>query len=209
QSWVEPADLLVDTGLAASPEPLFLAASAGLPPAGSFGLAASPARLCFFSLSDLKSVSYQPLPASRNAGAVTCRRTLWCLPQLGRRRGRDRTASAGVRTSHRNRHSGTRRWALHANLKSDPPMILLCARPRRGYMRLWACRLACACAYHARLPQGNPMPHLRSASLAVMIAAALPAAHAAAPLCPATPSPQPAAWVAHINEVNHGLGIPG
>ena len=53
------------------------------------------------------------------------------------------------------------------------------------------------------------MPHLRSASLAVMIAATLPAAHAAAPLCPATPSPQPAAWVAHINEVNHGLGIPG
>lgn len=55
------------------------------------------------------------------------------------------------------------------------------------------------------------MSRLRSASLALMIAAALPAAHAAnapAPLCPATWPSQPAAWVAHVEAVNHGLGIP-
>lgn len=55
------------------------------------------------------------------------------------------------------------------------------------------------------------MPLLRSASLALMIAAALPAAHAArAPAlsCPATWPSQPDAWVAHISEVNRGLGIP-
>ena len=52
---------------------------------------------------------------------------------------------------------------------------------------------------------------LRSASFAVMIAAALPAAHdakAPAPQCPATWPSQPVAWVAHIEEVNRGLGIP-
>src|SRR6185437_13343938 len=43
---------------------------------------------------------------------------------------------------------------------------------------------------------------------AMLIAAVLPAAHAAAPLCPATWPAQPAAAVAHINEVNRGLGIP-
>src|SRR6185437_13600892 len=64
-------------------------------------------------------------------------------------------------------------------------------------------------AYHAHLClQGNPMPLVRSASLAMLIAAVLPAAHAAAPLCPATWPAQPAAAVAHINEVNRGLGIP-
>ncbi|MBU6415887.1 MAG: M15 family metallopeptidase [Xanthomonadaceae bacterium] len=52
------------------------------------------------------------------------------------------------------------------------------------------------------------MPFVRSACLAVMIAAALPAALAAEPLCPSTWPAQPAAWVAHINEVNRGLGIP-
>ena len=55
------------------------------------------------------------------------------------------------------------------------------------------------------------MPRLRSAIFALMIAAALPAAHAAsapAPQCPATWPSQPAAWVAHIDEVNRGLGIP-
>ena len=55
------------------------------------------------------------------------------------------------------------------------------------------------------------MHFVRSASFAVMIAAALPAAHAAkapAPQCPATWPAQPAAWVAHIEEVNRGLGIP-
>jgi D-alanyl-D-alanine carboxypeptidase len=41
-----------------------------------------------------------------------------------------------------------------------------------------------------------------------MIVAILPAAHAAAPSCPATWPLQPAAWVAHIDEVNRGLGIP-
>ncbi|WIG54739.1 MAG: D-alanyl-D-alanine carboxypeptidase [Rhodanobacteraceae bacterium] len=49
---------------------------------------------------------------------------------------------------------------------------------------------------------------LRSACLAVMLAAALPAARAAAPSCPATWPSQPAAWVARIDEVNRGLGIP-
>ena len=40
------------------------------------------ARLRFLSLSDLKSVSYQPLPANRNEGALT--RRLSCgAPQLG------------------------------------------------------------------------------------------------------------------------------
>jgi D-alanyl-D-alanine carboxypeptidase len=55
------------------------------------------------------------------------------------------------------------------------------------------------------------MPRLRFASFVVMIAAALPAAHAAkapAPQCPAKWPSQPAAWVAHIEEVNRGLGIP-
>ena len=52
------------------------------------------------------------------------------------------------------------------------------------------------------------MPFVRFASLAVVIFAAIPAAHAAAQACPATWPPQPAAWVAHIDEVNRGLGIP-
>jgi len=52
------------------------------------------------------------------------------------------------------------------------------------------------------------MPFVRSASLAAMMIAAVPAARAAAPSCPATWPSQPAAWVAHINEVNRGLGIP-
>lgn len=55
------------------------------------------------------------------------------------------------------------------------------------------------------------MPFVRPASFILMTAAALPAAHAARtpePQCPATWPPQPAAWVAHINEVNRGLGIP-
>ena len=52
------------------------------------------------------------------------------------------------------------------------------------------------------------MPFVRSASLAMMLIIAVPAAFAASPSCPATWPPQPAAWVAHINEVNRGLGIP-
>ena len=54
------------------------------------------------------------------------------------------------------------------------------------------------------------MPFTRLASLAVL-AATLPVASAALavePLCPAHWPAQPAATVAHINEVNHGLGIP-
>jgi hypothetical protein len=45
------------------------------------GLAPSPpsARLRFLSPSFLKSVSYQPLPARRNDGAVSCRLTAWAL----------------------------------------------------------------------------------------------------------------------------------
>lgn len=43
---------------------------------------------------------------------------------------------------------------------------------------------------------------------ACLIAPAALATAPAAPPCPATPPPQPAAYVAHIQEVNHGLGIP-
>lgn len=42
----------------------------------------------------------------------------------------------------------------------------------------------------------------------VALLAFTPHAHAADAVCSATPPPQPAAWVAHIKEVNHGLGIP-
>src|SRR6185312_10662637 len=66
-------------------------------------------------------------------------------------------------------------------------------------------RLRLSCTFAARKPDA-PSPFRKSRR---DDCPALPAAHAAAPLCPATPSPQPAAWVAHINEVNHGLGIPG
>lgn len=54
------------------------------------------------------------------------------------------------------------------------------------------------------------MPFVRLASLAVLAAVlpVAPTALAAEPLCPATWPAQPAATVAHINEVNRGLGIP-
>ncbi len=55
------------------------------------------------------------------------------------------------------------------------------------------------------------MSPLRSASLVLVIAVALPLARvagAAEPLCPAVPPRQSAAYVAHVNEVNRGLGIP-
>lgn len=55
------------------------------------------------------------------------------------------------------------------------------------------------------------MPRLPATGLVLMVAFALPAAHAAkapAPQCPATWPAQPAGWVAHITEVNRGLGIP-
>lgn len=44
--------------------------------------------------------------------------------------------------------------------------------------------------------------------LTIVATSLAPRAHAAEPTCPATPPPQPAAWVAHIAEVNHGLGVP-
>lgn len=53
------------------------------------------------------------------------------------------------------------------------------------------------------------MPLARVTCLA--LAAAVPiasAARTAAPSCPAVPPPQPAAWVAHIQDVNRSLGIP-
>jgi D-alanyl-D-alanine carboxypeptidase len=54
-----------------------------------------------------------------------------------------------------------------------------------------------------------PSPSLLRGLAAALAIALAPAAFAApAALCPATPQPQPAAWVAHINEVNRGLGIP-
>jgi D-alanyl-D-alanine carboxypeptidase len=55
------------------------------------------------------------------------------------------------------------------------------------------------------------MYRIRSARLVALVAAMLPLASvaiAAEPLCPAKWPSQPAAWVAHINEVNRGLGIP-
>jgi D-alanyl-D-alanine carboxypeptidase len=52
------------------------------------------------------------------------------------------------------------------------------------------------------------MPLVHSASLAMILAATVPAAHVATPQCPAMWPSQPAAYVAHINEVNRGLGIP-
>ncbi|MGH8183500.1 MAG: M15 family metallopeptidase, partial [Rhodanobacteraceae bacterium] len=51
----------------------------------------------------------------------------------------------------------------------------------------------------------------RTTRLTLVLAAALPfapPAHAAAPSCPATPTPQPAGWVAHVQQVNRSLGIP-
>ncbi|MGH8183637.1 MAG: M15 family metallopeptidase [Rhodanobacteraceae bacterium] len=51
----------------------------------------------------------------------------------------------------------------------------------------------------------------RTTRFTLVLAAALPCApptHAAALLCPATPTPQPAAWVAHVEQVNRSLGIP-
>src|SRR3954462_15721594 len=50
--------------------------------ASAFGASSLPARLRFLSPSFLKSVSYQPLPARRNAGAVR-RRFTRGLPQVG------------------------------------------------------------------------------------------------------------------------------
>lgn len=51
------------------------------------------------------------------------------------------------------------------------------------------------------------MPPIRFA-LALAALTLAPAAPAAAPPCSATPPPPPAAWVAHIEAVNRGLGIP-
>ncbi len=55
------------------------------------------------------------------------------------------------------------------------------------------------------------MHRTRSACFALVIAiafACLPPASAAAPLCAAVPPPEPAAYAAHIREVNRALGIP-
>ncbi|HEX5960242.1 MAG TPA: M15 family metallopeptidase [Rhodanobacteraceae bacterium] len=55
------------------------------------------------------------------------------------------------------------------------------------------------------------MPFDRIACFALAACAAMPfaaSARDAAPSCPATWPSQPAAYVAHINEVNRGLGIP-
>ncbi|MGH8125066.1 MAG: M15 family metallopeptidase [Rhodanobacteraceae bacterium] len=57
------------------------------------------------------------------------------------------------------------------------------------------------------------MPALRTirlalASAALLASPALLAATPTPPLCPATTPPQPAASIAHIREVNRGLGIP-
>ena len=54
------------------------------------------------------------------------------------------------------------------------------------------------------------MPRLRTIAFALPVAMLLsaPCALAADMLCSDPPPPQPAAWVAHIEEVNRGLGIP-
>jgi len=53
------------------------------------------------------------------------------------------------------------------------------------------------------------VPFVRNTAFAALVSFAAPAAFAAAGvLCPATPPPQPAARVAHIREVNRGLGVP-
>jgi D-alanyl-D-alanine carboxypeptidase len=65
--------------------------------------------------------------------------------------------------------------------------------------------------YHARfaVPE-HRVPFVRNTVLAALVSFATPAAFATSGdvLCPATPPPQPAAQVAHIREVNRGLGIP-
>ena len=68
-------------GLASSP---FFAPPSSF--ASDFGASSLPARLRFVSPSFLKSVSYQPLPARRNAGAVR-RRLTRGLPQAGQAAG--------------------------------------------------------------------------------------------------------------------------
>ena len=66
---VPPGRVQSSAGLLAGLAASALGTLAGLSADGAcFGLAASPARLCFFSVADLKSVSYQPLPDKRNAG---------------------------------------------------------------------------------------------------------------------------------------------
>ena len=66
-----------------------------------------------------------------------------------------------------------------------------------------------ASPYHACfvIPE-NRVPFVRNTALAAFLSFATPAAFAATVLCPASPPPQPAAYVAHIREVNRGLGIP-
>jgi len=66
-------DAAVGAGVAGGAAGLAAALSAGAALALS-PLPPSPARLRFLSPSFLKSVSYQPLPANRNDGALTIRR---------------------------------------------------------------------------------------------------------------------------------------
>jgi D-alanyl-D-alanine carboxypeptidase len=61
------------------------------------------------------------------------------------------------------------------------------------------------------LRSGKTMPSATILAAATLFALTLPAASIAspaAPVCPAMPPPEPAAYVAHLNEVNHGLGVP-
>ncbi|HEX5488157.1 MAG TPA: M15 family metallopeptidase [Rhodanobacteraceae bacterium] len=54
----------------------------------------------------------------------------------------------------------------------------------------------------------RPIQVFLSACAVGLFAPAALATPPAASLCPATPPAQPAAYVAHIQEINHGLGIP-
>lgn len=61
--------------------------------------------------------------------------------------------------------------------------------------------------------KGKSMPSNHLAGLAIWVAAMAPgmpaiAAATAEPACPANPPSQPAAWIAHVEELNRGLGIP-
>src|SRR4051812_15525586 len=71
------AGLALSPDFAAAPSPVF---------GSAFGASSLAARLRFLSPSFLKSVSYQPLPASRNAGAVS-RRLMGDAPQTGQTEG--------------------------------------------------------------------------------------------------------------------------
>src|SRR3546814_9500539 len=77
------AGFAVSAGFAAGLASAAVFASALAASGLAAALSVPSTRLLFLSPSFLKSVSYQPLPASRNDGAVTWRRTCPAAPQDG------------------------------------------------------------------------------------------------------------------------------